>query len=398
MDKYILQLLKLHSKIILPDFGAIVISDEDTGELMFNEFLNYNDNKLAELVEQESNMDLQEAQNNVAKFVRELKYHLDKGESYTIYKLGEFYKDKDEYYFSGNINTGVSSRPEEDSISPIAPPKEEVKEEIVKAEEKVQIVKEEEKVEVKEEKVISPLPTPKKKKSKLEAVESDQAKKNIYKEKTEAKSVPSVSTTEDSKEKYVTPPTTDTPKDKEQKEGKKKRPFIGLIILIVIALTVFFAIYLNQDRISNFMGWDKFDDIESPIIEDADNTEEAPSATTEAHDAENDKEELIEEEVLEEESIIEEQEVINNIEPQTSQATSPSGNYHIVVGAFSEESNARGMVEELKSQGFNASVIGQFTSNNLYYVAAGSYSNLSGAQAELSKVTGIKEGAWIFKN
>src|SRR5690554_4290957 len=106
MDKYIKQLLELYSKIILPQFGAIVVENEETGELMFNEYLSYDDGKLSELIEKESNMDLQEAQNMVAKFVRDLQLQLDKGETYSIFQLGEFSKNKDdEFTFKGNLKT-----------------------------------------------------------------------------------------------------------------------------------------------------------------------------------------------------------------------------------------------------------------------------------------------------
>lgn len=109
MDKYIKQLLELYSKVILPKFGAIVIEDEETGELMFNEYLNYNDGKLDQLIEKESNMELQEVQNMIAKYIRDIQAQIDKGETYDIFGLGSFSKNKDgEVEFSGNLKTGES--------------------------------------------------------------------------------------------------------------------------------------------------------------------------------------------------------------------------------------------------------------------------------------------------
>src|SRR5690554_4929192 len=124
MDKYIKQLLLLHSKIILPQFGAIVIANEETGELMFNEYLSYDDGKLSALLVEESNMDLQEAQNKIAKFVRELKAEIDKGETYAIYQLGEFFKNKDgAIVFEGNTNPTKEKSAEKEVVSstPVAP-------------------------------------------------------------------------------------------------------------------------------------------------------------------------------------------------------------------------------------------------------------------------------------
>src|SRR5690554_7515674 len=82
--------------------------------------------------------------------------------------------------------------------------------------------------------------------------------------------------------------------------------------------------------------------------------------------------------------------------PSTTSVT--SGNYHIIVGAFSDENNAQTLVDELQGMGFNsASIIGQFTSQNLHYVAAGSYSSMADAQSALSQVKTQKSNAWIFK-
>ena len=53
MDQYIKQLLLLHSKIILPQFGAIFIANEETGDLSFNEYLSYDDGKLSKLLEKD---------------------------------------------------------------------------------------------------------------------------------------------------------------------------------------------------------------------------------------------------------------------------------------------------------------------------------------------------------
>jgi hypothetical protein len=47
MDKYLLLLLKEVNTIIIPDLGALTITNHSTGEIMFMPFLKYDDGKLA---------------------------------------------------------------------------------------------------------------------------------------------------------------------------------------------------------------------------------------------------------------------------------------------------------------------------------------------------------------
>lgn len=406
MDKYILELIKLHSKIILPEFGAIVISDDETGEVMFNEYLNYNDNKLAELVEQESNMDIQEAQNAVAKFVRDLKYQLDKGENYTIYQLGEFYKEKEEYMFSGNINTGKSDRKAE-SLPPVF--SKEVEEEIAKETTVERVKKEEPKKEEeeKENKIPPSVTSSQPEKNQIKSSDKKEGKKNTYKEAEKKDTSDPVSTEKKEVKQKETPPITSKPikKEKESEEVKRK-PFKNLFFLLLSILIVFLAIYFNQDRITQYMGWDKFDDIKTStaLSSDEETLENEVFDEEQKEEGEEGEEETSvvsldenAEEIEEVENIEKTPEVVENkVQPQVH--SSSSGNYHIIVGAFSEEGNAQSLVDELKSKNFStASIIGQFTSQNLYYVAAGSYSSMADAQSNLSKVQATKQNAWIFK-
>jgi hypothetical protein len=116
MDKYLKQLLETHAKVILPSFGAIVVENEDTGNLMFNEYLSYNDGKLDDLIVSESNMELQEAQNMIAKYIRDIQVEIDKGESYDIFELGRFFKNQDgDIEFEGNLKDGPKKQSKSDS-------------------------------------------------------------------------------------------------------------------------------------------------------------------------------------------------------------------------------------------------------------------------------------------
>lgn len=109
MDKYIKQLLQLHSKVILPQFGAIVLSNEETGTLMFNEYLTYDDGKIVELIGNEENIDQEKAKSKVEKLVQEIQSKLESGASYSLGDLGVFSKNDDKISFKGNLKTGNNS-------------------------------------------------------------------------------------------------------------------------------------------------------------------------------------------------------------------------------------------------------------------------------------------------
>jgi hypothetical protein len=408
MDKYIKQLLELYSKIILPQFGAIVIENEETGELMFNEYLSYDDGKLSALIEKESNMELQEAQNMVAKFVRELQLQLDKGETYTIFQLGEFSKNADgEFTFTGNLKTGfgenvstsAGSAPEKPA--PIVTPV------------------------VSEEKENTPDDAPDKKEEKPEIKNDDAPKKNTYVEKKESfpksdsdqvkKAEPKQETKKEKpvkvkkekvkkvkKEKVVVPPKVKTPKPPkkagDKKEKRKRSPFLW-IVLVLLLLVAAGSTYvgLNYDKVEEFMGWNKFDAVEKVEEKTEKETlpieEEVIQEETEAPiEEENVSEEIIEKEIVEEEVVEEKPKKEKIVTPITQTST---GNHHIIVGCFSELSNAQGLVNDFKQQGFDSKIIGQY--GGLHFVSAQSYPSSSEAASNLSRVKSIKDGAWIFR-
>ena len=83
-------------------------------------------------------------------------------------------------------------------------------------------------------------------------------------------------------------------------------------------------------------------------------------------------------------------------EPSPVPATQASTrSHHIIVGCFSDLSNAEGLASEFKQHGFDSKIIGQF--GGLHFVAAQSYSSHSEAKANLTRVNEIRGGAWLFK-
>ena len=94
MNKYLIEILKLQNSVILPGLGALMIPSQKTGKVFFNQHLKFNDGSLARYLAEKEGVELQEAQNKVAKFVREIEAQIGKGEAYDMFEFGKFFKDE----------------------------------------------------------------------------------------------------------------------------------------------------------------------------------------------------------------------------------------------------------------------------------------------------------------
>lgn len=95
MDKYLLQILLETNTIIIPNLGALTITDAKSGEMMFMPYLKYDDGKLAEYISTKENMDVNDAKNLIAKYVRDINAKLNQGETYEMFEFGRFFKTND---------------------------------------------------------------------------------------------------------------------------------------------------------------------------------------------------------------------------------------------------------------------------------------------------------------
>jgi len=407
MDKYLKQLLEKYAKVILPSFGAIVVENEDTGNLMFNEYLSYNDGKLDDLIVSESNKDLQEAQNMIAKYVRDIQVQIDKGESYDIFELGRFYKNQDgDIEFEGNLKDGPSSQDKKDAPKVAATkdsesdtkkeekPKEDKKE--TKTEPKKDEVKKETKVDSKDKKDTKTETKSTEKENKFVASKDDnKSKQEVKKDPKPVK-----------KEKAPKPPK--KKKEKTPKEGKKKKRFGAFfwIAIIILALASAGLIYvgLNYEEVKSYMGWDKFDDEDATKKETSDETktEEDESiefdangnTATDSTDTSNVEFDQEGNKIKEEGNTEAETKPAPPTEPAQTQ-TSSAGSHHLIAGSFSNLSNAETLVEDLKSKGLNAKILGEF--GGLHFVSAASYNSSQAARSDIDRVRQKAPGSWIFK-
>lgn len=93
MIKYILELVKENNRVIIPGFGAFIVSNDNGYNVLFNNFLSFNDGLLANHVAADLGVDTVDALKRVADFVELLKRELDEKGVYEMSGLGRFTKD-----------------------------------------------------------------------------------------------------------------------------------------------------------------------------------------------------------------------------------------------------------------------------------------------------------------
>ena len=442
MNKYFIEILKNRTLLIIPKFGALTVANRKTGKVVFNPNLTFDDNVLSDYIAEKEGIDKTEAKNTIAKFVREIEGLLGKGETYDIFDFGKFYKnDKGEVVFESTVSSlEKSSTPVESKKVDEVKLKEEVKPEEKSTEKKENVYippvteKVTEKVEKTKEKVESSLDDIKNKYKKTDKKTEDNKEKtdpsiddikNKYKksEKTVTKAVKdkkeevvvvASNSKDDIKNKFKSrklsgknKPTEKPKKEKKVKEKgeKKKRRILPLILLLLLLGGIGVGGYFYQDKIKDLLGMNKTahannesEEVDSENTQNSD-TEQVDGTESEEQVNENDSlatneensEELTDknsEEIVEEttEEMVEE----TQVEPTPVVSSSVNGNYHVIGGAFGEESNATRFAEKT-----GGTVLGKF--NGLYQVAIKSYDTRADASAGLKQLSSEYPSAWILK-
>lgn len=444
MNKYFIQLFLEESTVIIPGFGALTMTDEKTGEIMFLPYLKFDDGKLANYISKTEGVDAQDAQNTISKFAREIQTTLDQGDTFDIYEFGSFNKNEEgEIEFqSYNLSNLVSAKK---TITPTPkkdPVNEEVKtEKVEKVEEIIEKPIEAIKEDKEKKKVVEKKIEEIKKDSKdlLASMLSDESpekakeeiKKVIPKEDIKAKEEKIVPAPV-KEEKVIPAPIKKEVKKVEEKpvEAKKKKVkaekpvkvksekkkrklgfafwLLSILVIALLAGGTYFA--MNYDTLKShipFLG-DKEETFKETIKPDADAVEILKALNAEKEkEAKADSLKLVVKDSKETETTqeVKKQPEVKKTEPksepikpapQTKTVNTAASNlsYHVIIGAFGVKENAENYVKTLIGKGFDSSVLDN--GGKLTLVSIGSFASMEEAQSNMPKFAEYKS-AFIKK-
>lgn len=426
MDKYLLEILKEVNTIIIPGLGALTITNKDTGEIMFMDYLKHDDGKLAVYIAEKEGMDVNEAKNMIAKYVREITAMLDKGESYDMFEFGSFVKEGDSVEFKnwdGKSSSKSEPKDEAKESSEKKPVPEKTATKKPDAKKKTSTVNKTASKKAKSNKTDAQKSTEKPKETTKNEVEKPVEKKEAE-EKVETPIVPVEAREKkelniaEKEERDGNVKKLNALKEKQNKPEKKKRG-VGFYILIIVAIlgigggTATFIFYDDVKGYIPFLADNNNEEKETEQTEldkmkemlegseEMDDESDMPSDDENIH-SENVEESLVEEEVLEEEveeidgepeaevkEVIEE----SKLQPEIINEQAQTGflPYHVILGSFTEESNAQGFIAKLQSEGYtNAKIM---YGGGLHMVSAKSFATRE--EAEQSK-SSIGKG-WVLE-
>lgn len=420
MNQYLLSILREVNTIIIPGVGALTITNAATGEIMFMPYLKFDDGKLAQHISEKEGMELNDAKNLVAKYVREIEAQLNIGESYDMYQFGSFYKNSEgeiEFKPWNGINEIQSSETliNQSTIEP-EPTTDNTIDNIEIVEEPIQaepLINEPEisnnenilqlKKEHQENETENELDT-------ASSVAEFVVEETIHPVISEIReeSIPETIYTEEQQwnDDLDLPPINakiERPKkpiiEKVQKDKKRKSPAkVILLTLLFIVIGGGTTVFLMRDQLG----------ISIPFLNASKESTEVKTTTSTKSTVE--EETFTETETTEINETVEKPTTETPVEQEvTEQSVSSSSDmiqtstgqidrnkpYHIVGAAFTELSNAERYLKKLTDSGNSSVIIGKF--DQLYIVSISSHSSQEEAKNALSEAIGISANAWIFR-
>lgn len=445
MNKYFIQLFLEESTVIIPNLGALTVTNEDTGEIMFLPYLKFDDGKLADFIAKTEGVAKTDAENTIAKFVREIQAKLDQGESYDIFEFGSFSKNSEgEIEFTstpkeGNTSTESEPQVEESSVTAAislgdlveevnntesaeeSTPEPEVEEKVTDSKSLLDDIlaesKPEEKVEEpKEETPVAATPP-----------SAEEPVKESVKEEKPAETKKEVPKKEKLKKESKKAPKKVIQENEliDKKPKKKKKGFAFYLLLFFIAVFIGAGVwgYMNLDILREhipFLAEEERKEYKSILDSEEDHIQVMKelsgmtdsSGTDETVEPTN--EEIAASQKTEEQKVVEPKPkatpkpvekkpepkpVAKKTEPKTTPtktntgAASPGGSFYVIVGSFSSAENANNLAAKLKSEGFTSSTLPNGT---MTMVSAGAFPSGTAAREFINNNPSVGKG-WIYK-
>lgn len=404
MNQYILSILKEVNTIIIPGIGALTITNAATGEIMFMPYLKFDDGKLAQHISDKEGMDINDAKNLVAKYVREIETQLNIGESYDIYQFGSFVKSR-----NGEIEFTLWNKENVNEPSEIVIDHS-INDSEIEVTTDTAIDTNEIIPELVDEKQI--IETPIVQQEALDIsdtsaafVEEKDVKLPLDKEIPEH-IIPEPAYTQEQQwnDDLDLPPINakiERPKkpiiEKLQKDRKRKSPAkVFILTLLFLFIGVGTTTILIRDQLGITIPFlsasKKSTDDNSKAVKEETEPEKSTNLKTEKEDnTVNAAMQTPIEEELAEQSASNSSDIIQTSTGQIDR----NKPYHIIGGAFTELSNAERYQKKLTISGNASVIIGKF--DQLYIVSISSHSSQVEANNQLNEAKAISANAWIIR-
>ncbi len=321
MENYLVELIKENNRIIIPNFGAFIISREKGQNILFNNFLSFNDGLLISHICAVEGVDSATATEKVEAYVNTINSSLDNDGSFTIKGIGVFIKDQNGVLRFEQENPPAAEADQEEQKNKLVDSASSDEEEDLLDLDTTIIAKEEEKKHTKKQDFTSPPP--------VQTASPDLRITHQETQKEKEKIELHQENTTYTKETII-----------------KKRGFIWPIWLIALLIILFLlgvALYLwfftpafnaLKDRST-----ENTIKIELPVQEELDIQEET---------------EISDEEIfLEEQSSDEEVSQLN----QALTAAPGTRQHHVIIGSFKNENAAIKMMNQMLEKGFRSTTI-----------------------------------------
>lgn len=374
VEETILELLKVHNRVILPGFGAFLVAKDESDDkpyVLFNSFLSFNDGLLIDYLAEKSGIDSIAGTDTVAEYVFQLKAKLHEEKIYKFNSLGSFdFDENGSMRFRYNPNTGK------------IPPKGHAK--------PVSKAAATPKIEVKKEIEIAPAPPLKSEpleKEELLTFDTSSTPANVIveavtnfspaKELSDAKfelvdekRVASISSSKDE-----TPNIAPEVPLSEAGNGKKRLAvIIGFLLIVVIAALAYaFLIYLpkQHEEQARKVAMEKEAKRQTILKHQSDSIAVVKARELALADSIQLAEETVQKQM--------------------------SGGYHIIVGAFSEEANADKLIVKIKAANFPMAQ--KIADKNRFLVSVEACVDAKVASKRLQIVSSsLSMEGWIYKS
>ncbi|MGQ1785949.1 MULTISPECIES: SPOR domain-containing protein [unclassified Saccharicrinis] len=361
MEKYILELISENNRVIIPNFGAFIVSKEHGASILFNNFLSFNDGLLVNYIAEKKGIDAITATDQVFEYVDILKKQLDETGTYNINKLGSFKKD------DNGILRFQQAEDFADMLNKESVPKDE------KATENTEAEVKEESAEEPEKKVFVLDVDKPENKSKEEFLDN---KKEGVKETWDKPN---------QEKKVIVPPAVTAPiseKTEEKKvqlkkpepvsENKKGNGNKGLVLFLIVAAIIIIGL-------GAFFLLIKKPKTEKPKVVKKEIVKPVPVKP------------VVKDTVTVKPPVKKVPEVEKTI---TSGVPPMKGQIHIIVGGFSEVTNAKNMVDKLKGQGYTKAQV--ITKGKMFLVSIDSNISYSKVEARQQEILEQKIESWLY--